>query len=517
MLIDGEPAPGADAPEPDASAPHTILVVDDEIGIRKGCQRVLSSEGHEVLLAETAEAGLELLRQTPDVSVTLVDLRMPGMGGLEFLSHAREMSPHTVCVVITAYATVDTAVEATKRDAFDFLTKPFTPEELLRVTNKALGRARLLRERSRLHAERDRRLLELTTEKSRLRTIIDCMADGVLVCNDEDLLVLHNPAALRVLPHLRRPGEVRKLGEAIEPAELFEMVARAREQQKRLSGEVRLPEVMGGGWIQADAAPVIDHPTRRFLGTVTVIQDITQIKQVEQVKAQFVNMVAHELRTPLAAVDSYLAVLAQGLVGDPEEQRRVVQRCRERVGALVQLVTDLLDVARMESGRVHREIAPQHLGDVLGTVKALMEPLALERGITLTVAVPDSLPLVEADREELVRLFGNLVSNAIKYNRLEGRVDVTARTDGPYVAVAVSDTGVGISEQGLERLFTEFFREKRPETELVTGTGLGLSIVKRIVDHYHGRIDAHSRLDEGSTFTVWLPYEGSPAAAANEE
>jgi two-component system phosphate regulon sensor histidine kinase PhoR len=156
---------------------HTVLVVDDEVGIRKGCQRVLSADNHTVLVAETAEEALLILGRQPDVDLALVDLKLPGMGGLEFLSEVAARYPETVCVVITAYATLETAVEATKRGAYDFLTKPFTPDELIRVSNKALERAHLLRERNRLQAERELRLLELATEQSRLRTIINCMAD----------------------------------------------------------------------------------------------------------------------------------------------------------------------------------------------------------------------------------------------------------------------------------------------------------------------------------------------------
>ncbi|MBD3176424.1 MAG: response regulator, partial [Armatimonadia bacterium] len=398
------------------TGPNRILVVDDEVGIRKGCRRILKSEGHEVIVAETAEAGLKALREEGDVDVALVDLRMPGMGGLEFLPKAKKLAPQMVCIVITAYATLETAVEATKRDAFDFLTKPFSPAELLRVVNRALERSRLIKERNRLRADRESRLLQLATEQSRLRTIIDCMGDAVLVCNAEQVLVLHNPRALRVLPHLRRSGEIRKLGEVVEPAELFEIIREVSESRKRLSKEVELTHLEDGGWVLANCAPVVDERSAKILGTVTVLQDITEMKRVEQVKAQFVNMVAHELRSPLAAIDGYLSILMKDMVEDPAEQEQIMGRCRERVKGLVTLVNDLLDVARMEGGRVHREILPRSIGEVAEEVVGLMTPLAEEKGVTLDGWVADDLPTVEADREELIRLLTNLVSNAIKYN-----------------------------------------------------------------------------------------------------
>lgn len=484
-----------------------ILVVDDEAGIRRGCERVLRAEGYEILLAENGEQGLEILRQQPDVELVLVDLRMPGISGLEFIAQAGRMAPETVFTVITAYATLEAAIESTKRGAYDFLTKPFTPDELLRLVGRALDRVRLIRERNRLEAERRRRLLELTAEKSRLRTIIDCMGDGVLVCNAEQQLVLHNPAALKALV-LSPPGpEPRTVAEAVSSAELAQMIAEASQQPKRLSREVQLgtPQAQ---WVLANVAPVLDEDSNQFLGTVTVLRDITELKRVEQIKAQFVNMVAHEVRAPVAAVDSYLLVLLEGYVKDPEKQREMLVRSQQRLKALADLVDNLLDIARMEAGTVRREIGLQRMEEIVGEVVELMRPLAEKNQVCLEASLPGGLPPVEADREELIRLFSNLVSNAIKYNQPQGRVQIGAEADGPYVKVSVTDTGIGISEEGLQRLFSEFFREKREETRHITGTGLGLNIVKRTVDFYHGRIEVQSQLGKGSTFTVWLPCKG---------
>ncbi|MCS6862190.1 MAG: ATP-binding protein [Abditibacteriales bacterium] len=487
-----------------AAEKHKVLVVDDEPGVRRGCERVLRAEGHTVLLAEDGEQGLDLLRQHPETDLALVDLRMPGISGLDFIAAARDVAPETVFVVITAYATLEAAIEATKRGAYDFLTKPFAPDELVRLVNRALERVRLIRERNRLEAERRRRLLELATEQSRLRTVIDCMADGVLVCNAEQELVLHNPAALKWLRHVPDTHAPSPVCAVASSAELVQMIATASQQQKRLAHEIQLQAAPQPLWALVDVAPVVDESSGRFLGTVTVVRDITELKRVEQVKAQFVRMVAHELRAPLAAVDSYLAVLLQGLVSDEQKQREVLARSKERLKAMMDLVSDLLDISRLEAGAVRREIAPQQVGAVLNEVMDMMRPLAEAHQVDIAWHLADGLPPLEADREELIRLFSNLVSNAIKYNKPGGRVWVTAEQEGRYIKVSVADTGVGISEEAQPRLFSEFFREKRPETSQVTGTGLGLSIVKRIVDFYHGRIEVQSRIGEGTTFTVWL-------------
>ncbi len=500
----------------DVEARSKVIVVDDEAGIRRGCQRVLTAAGLEVLTAESAEQALAVVERDPDIEVALVDLRMPGMGGMELLSELSRRAPDVVRVVITAYATIESAIEATRRGAFDFLAKPFTPEDLIRLTNKALEQARLIREHKRLQAERERRLLELATEQSRLRSVVNSMADGVLVCNSEGALVLHNPAALRVMPHLQPEATLHSVEEVVASEELRQTIREASETHTRLSREIQLPPDLGGQWVLADVAPVVDEVSGAFLGTVTVLRDITELRRVEQVKAQFVNMVAHELRAPLAAIDGYLSVLVEGLVTSPEKAREMMVRSRQRLKALLDLVSDLLDVARMEAGTVRREIALQRVEEVIAEVLELMQPTAQAASVQLHNALPAGLPGVEADREELIRLFGNLVSNAVKYNRPGGSVTVTGSADGPYVRVDITDTGLGISEEGIRNLFTEFYREKRRETSQITGTGLGLSIVKRIVDFYHGRLDVQSKLDEGSTFSVWLPCVFEPGEATPE-
>lgn len=486
---------------------HKILVVDDEAGIRRGCDRVLRSQGHEVLLAERGEQGLEILLQQPDMDLVLVDLRMPGIDGFEFLLQGKEIAPETVFVMITAYATIEAAVEATKRGAYDFIAKPFAPDDFLRLVNRALERVRLIRERNRLDTERRQRMLELAAEKSQFRTVIDCMADGVIVCNAEQMLVLYNPAALKILSPVQSVQTPVAVDKVLGCGDLVKMISHASTQQGRLSKEVRLDSGPGEMWVLANVAPVVDRGSCQFLGTVTVLRDITEVKRVEQVKAQFINMVAHELRTPLAAVDGYLSVMDEKYVQDREKQREIISRSKQRIRALVDLVGDLLNVARMEAGTVERKITPQRIDSVLKEVVALMHPLAKQDLIHLEAQVPDLLPPIQADREELIRMFNNLVSNAIKYNKQDGSVRITAQQDGPYVRVSVTDTGIGISKQGLSRLFSEFFREKTDKTRRITGTGLGLSIVKRIVDFYHARIEVESDLGKGSTFTVWLPFE----------
>jgi len=488
-----------------------ILVVDDELGMREGCRRILESEGHHVAVADSGERALAVFDKGA-FDVALLDLKMPGMSGLDLLARLREADTDCVYVVVTAYATLETAVQATKAGAYDYVAKPFTPEELMTVVDRALALHWLRVEASQARAEAERNLLLVATEQSRTRTIIQSMADGVMVTNREGNLVLWNPALLRLLG---AKGELPELGQPpspeVFPSDLLELMA---EPLARGSATMVARELSGGPPnLAASIAPIRDEAGEP-LGLVTVIRDITEAKSIQQRMTDFVNMVAHELRSPLGAISQYLDVLLGGITaGNPKKERQILQRCRERTGALSQLVRDLLDLSRMQHlGKVDRTMVPLQLRKVLEeTVSFASQPAASKR-VSLSLEAPPDLPLVEADQEEMSRLFTNLVDNAIKYNREGGAVRVVGRSTDGYVAVEVSDTGLGIPQGAVARLGEAFYRVKTAATVQITGTGLGLSICREIIEAHNGHLEIESEEGKGSTFRVLLPRSGAGGA-----
>jgi two-component system phosphate regulon sensor histidine kinase PhoR len=203
--------------------PAKILVVDDEMGIREACKRALAAEGYAVDLAEDGYLGLQRIQQK-SFDLILMDLMMPGIGGLDLIKKTNDIDPEIIIVVITGYATIETAVEATRRGAYDYLPKPFTPEALTALVKRGLEKRELRLEAQRLHHEREQRLLELAGEKSRIRTIIGCMADGVLVTNLERRLVLWNASAVKMLKLAGTDESGHPLGRYIKSASLIESV-----------------------------------------------------------------------------------------------------------------------------------------------------------------------------------------------------------------------------------------------------------------------------------------------------
>jgi two-component system, OmpR family, phosphate regulon sensor histidine kinase PhoR len=482
-----------------------ILVVDDEKGMREGCRRVLISEGARVAVAADPEAGLELVNAN-SFDLALIDVKMPGMGGIELVRRLQQIDPTLVSVMITGYATLETAIEATRNGAYDFLPKPFTPDELMAKVNKGLERRWLMLEAKRLRQERERRLLEISAEKSRLLTIINCMQDGVLVTNRDGQLVLHNPAARAMLQLHADNSSPQPLESCVplpEIAALVDSALSAAAPEGMLSHEVVGPD--GQQTLMANVAAVRDERAET-IGAVTVLRDITSLKRLERAKSQFVGMVAHELAAPLGAIKGYLDLLISGAAGDdPEQRRQMLERSRDRASALLELIDDLLQDSQLEAGHVSRRFESVCLPEVVSDAWEVVRPQAEERGIECSHRLPPDIPQVLADRGDMVRLFTNLLSNAIKYNREGGSIRLHARTDSNYLEVDVVDTGLGIPEESLGRLFEQFYRVKSPETRSITGTGLGLSIVKRILDAHHGYIKVESRPGVGSSFAVYLP------------
>jgi two-component system phosphate regulon sensor histidine kinase PhoR len=487
-----------------------ILVVDDERGIREGCRRILTAEGFSADVAGNGAEGWDLVRAKKSYDLLLVDLMMPVMGGLELMDHVSQFDPEVIMIVITGFATIETAVEAMKHGAYDYVPKPFTPDQLLAVVNRGLEKRRLRIQAQRLMEERDQKLLEVAKEESKLHTIVTSMADGILVFNLERQIVLWNPAASKMLNLHDGLEAGRDIGDIIPNKDLVELIDKGftpgTTHYTVLSEEIELslPEPRT---LMVNVSVVRDNDGQK-LGVVSVLRDITQLKEIEQVKSQFVTMVTHELRAPLAAIEGYLSAYLSGLAGtDPQVSRQMLDRAKQRAHALLQLVNDLLEFSRLEAKGVSRKKELLDLSDVInGTVELLKtqgEPKALE----FQVELPQSMPLIEADRCEMEQLFTNLISNAIKYNVKRGKVSISAKTSKQSLNIKVADTGIGIAEEHLPHIFEEFYRVSGPQTRYTTGTGLGLSIVKKIVESHFGRIEVDSKIDKGTTFTVKFPIE----------
>jgi two-component system phosphate regulon sensor histidine kinase PhoR len=244
---------------------------------------------------------------------------------------------------------------------------------------------------------------------------------------------------------------------------------------------------------------------------IIALHEVTELKRAEQMRADFIANAGHELKTPLAALIGFIETLRGPARDDPAARERFLAIMDEQARRMARLVDDLLSLSRIE---LNEHVAPAGrvaLGPLIEEVARGLELRAGERGIRIVCAVPDDLPEVPGDRDELAQIFQNLLDNAISYGKPDSEVRVTGgRADGAQVWIAVTDQGQGIAPGHLPRLTERFYRVDTARSRELGGTGLGLAIVKHILNRHRGRLDIASRPGQGSTFTVSLPAVTEP-------
>ncbi len=365
-----------------------VLIVDDEQGIRRGIRKALrnytvelsdfdTKVGFDLSEADCGSTALAALERE-DFDLMLLDYKLGDMTGLDILTRIKNMPVDVTTIMITAFASLEVAVSTTKNGAYDFLAKPFAPEELKSVIKKA---------------------------------------------------------ARSVLVHRH---------------------AQKLEDEKR------------------------------------------------KVRFQFISVLVHELKAPLGIIEGYLYLLQDRVLGDDvNAYDKYITRTIDRMAGMRKLIFDILDLTRLESGQKKRELKDLDILDFARDSMEVVSEDARKNNITLNLEAPDQIPF-HGDASEMSIIFNNLLTNAVKYNREYGRVDIRLSHKRDVVTIEVQDTGIGMSESEQEQLFTEFTRIKNEKTKNILGSGLGLSILKQLAGFYHGTISVKSEPDVGSTFTLTL-------------
>ena len=491
-----------------------VLVVDDELNIREGSQRILSRVGFGVLKASTGMEALELLEKQT-IPIILLDLKMPGMDGMEVLKRIRQLDETILVIVITGFATVETAIEAMKQGAYDFIPKPFEPEQLRIVVNRAAEKLRLTREAKVLGLERNRTLADLNTEKSRIRTVLESLPNGVGVINSSGQVALMNPAFLRLLDLQPDTAAGKQIEDYIADKKLCNLIREISLGRHVDYEDIPAYELVVSDekFIQARSRPVLGD-RNQCLGAVVNLVDITNLKIIDRMKSEFVAKVSHELRSPLATIHEQLVhVLGDMVKESASVDQNILMRAKEKTHGLISLIGDLLDLSRIEAGMVTQEPKRVQLETLLNDIVDFMGDRAAEKNQKLILELPEKpLPALTADPLALESIFGNLITNALNYTQTGGEIRVKAEIVGLSIQVSVIDNGFGIEARHLEKIFERFYRIKDENTRFITGTGLGLPIVKGLVDSMGGFIHVDSTPGSGSKFTVTLPIKQSADA-----
>lgn len=368
-------------------ATSKILVVDDEESVATTIKAILQLDGNDVTAVTTGKDALAQLREH-EFDVVLTDLRLDDLDGIEILRETQKLWPDTVSIMLTGYASLESAVTALRSGAYDYLIKPSDVDELRATIGRAL-------------------------ERRRLR------------------------------------------------------------------------------------------------------QRLVELEQLDKLKTQFLSMASHELRTPLTAVSGFMQIARRRmsrLAGADEVPRawrdeaqksdETLEMANRQAKKLARLIDELLDVSRLQQGRVEMRLAEIDLADVVREVAERMR--LLSKGHEIETKVEGAAPIV-ADRDRIEQVFENLVGNAVKYSPEGGRIDVSLRVNGANAVVSVCDQGIGVAPGEVEKIFGLFYRSPDPRADHVGGLGLGLYISREIVSRHHGRLWAERNAEAGTTFHVTLP------------
>ncbi|GAC1459162.1 MAG: hypothetical protein NVSMB8_08490 [Candidatus Limnocylindrales bacterium] len=427
-----------------------LLIVDDEESVAITMQAILQLDGHDVEMTTRGDDALRRIRETT-YDLVLTDLRLDDLDGLQIVAETHKQSPETIVIVLTGYASLESAVKALREGAYDYLLKPCDVEELRSTVTRGL-------ERRRVGQQLHERVVELEAANETISRM-NADLEGRVAAATADL-----------------------------QARLHELAAAKAETQ--------------------------DH--------------LEKLRELDKLKSQFLSIASHELKTPITAMSGFIQIAVRRLrrrierakPGETEqstedhtllEQLEVVNR---QTTKLARLVDELLDVSRIESGRLEFRVADVDLGQLADEVVTRLEMVA--SGHELVVSRGPGTFVVRGDRDHLEQVLNNLVSNAVKYSPSGRRVDISLGCgDDGTVLLSVTDQGMGIRAAELETIFGLFYRSPDREARDVGGMGLGLYISKEIVDRHGGRIWAESRTGEGTTFFVALPPAGVSDPAAD--
>jgi signal transduction histidine kinase len=356
---------------------YRILIIDDEEIVLDSCKQILKGSGHKIATAPNGTLGLNLLTEfQPDL--IYVDLKMPGISGLDVIGKVHELDPTIVTIVITGFATVSSAVEAMKKGAYDFLPKPFTPDEFRLITQRGLDRRRLT----------------------------------------------------------------------------LETIALKREK--------------------------------------------------EMLREQFAAIVAHELKSPLSAVQQNLFFLMDELSGQiTDEQTQKFERMKIKINDLIQMIHTWLRVLSVDVNKIKENFKATEVKSIVSKSLESVQPHAIRKDIELSCSIKEPLGCVNGDEGTLAEVVVNILGNAIKFSRTGGQVSLHAEKVGDEIQISVTDHGIGIAKEDLPYIFNDFYA-KRSDQTAEQSSGLGLAIARRIVEAHGGSVSVDSELGKGSTFVIHL-------------
>lgn len=544
-------------PEKDTSATlmrgpkATILVVDDEPNVLLTVQAILQTEGYETEGVADGAKAIEVVRQR-QFDLVLTDLKMPGVDGLGVLAEVQRSAPSTVTVMMTGYGSVDSAIDAIRLGAYEYLLKPVDVPELKAAVVRALERKRF--------SEIDTlyRLGQVLSSANEVGEISRQVCESVkrfLGVEHAQLVMLDRSGPVPEYRPLMLVSKQENLSSVLSYPTMVDRLSRGEvitdqncpEKVRDWSRESGIesfafqPGIAAGSLVcvleaHNGGSPYEFHASAlRFLGGVAsiaassiqnalLIAELTKnnrevaaanekLRDLDKLKSQFLASATHELRTPLTVLLGYNTMLAESLEDRlTEEERKTLAASVSACRRLIRLIDSMLDISQIESGKMAMKFSSTDVGSIIVDVAALFRYEAAKKRIGLQTLVPKNLPRVPADAEKIQQVLINLLANALKFTDSKGSITIEARHEkrSGNLEISVCDTGPGIAPEHHEAIFQEFFRVDDDGNGSGKGAGLGLAIAKRILQAHRGEIHLESEPGKGSKFVIKIPIRAIP-------
>ena len=523
-------------------AKEKILIVDDEIDVLDLCKRILMAQGYLISSAHNGYEAIEVARQD-QFDLLLTDIKMPGMNGLEIAQQLKDIDPHMVCVTMTGFSTMDMAINALKLGIDEFILKPFTPKELSAAVAKALEKERLRKENFRLRSliplfELNKRLMSTVDESTLINAVLDIAQKetnaaiaGVMLFDLEDdseaqffklpkqITPTHKNAVVALAGSMTNQTELIKIdinnpeyGASLEALEANSIVVVPLKSKTKLLGILLLVH-QDSNFAPGDteflsvlcgqASVALDN-ARLFTETQNAYE---QLQLLDFMKSEFINIAAHELRTPLAILMGYASVLEEEIPSDGPPYVANIMRNALRLRSLID---DMLNLQYLASGVPELSQDKLALKEVVEQITQDVGLLEVEKKqLNIAINIPDNFPTMVADRQKLDLILVNLIHNAIKFTPESGNITISAVCDNQRASLSVHNTGTTIPTEQKNQIFDRFYQVENTLTREHGGAGLGLAIARGMVEVCGGEIWVDSSKENGTVFSFNLPLDNT--------
>jgi two-component system NtrC family sensor kinase len=476
-----------------------LLAIEDE-EIRALFERALYATSYKVALAHD-KAELDLALQESYPALIILSLNFSGEDGLALAANTLERFPTMAVLLFVGNDSLDIYKKAIAVGVSNCLSAPLRMDDITRAVENSLKRADRIGDWTRREVKKTTASLQQRiNELQKMDTIINNIDDGVIILDDNQNILLINPAARRAFG-LWQDDDVtgKPVGEILRHPELIALL-NAGKTNALPHNEITFED---GRVLSAQYTPI------NKIGIAVTMQDITYLKQIDRLKNEFVHTVSHDLRSPLTAILGYIDLLERvGPIND--QQREFINRVQTSVQSITALVNDLLELGRIEAGfDTQKELVPLE-----GIVRYTLETVGMQiadKRLNLHLELPTDIPQIRGNPIRLRQMLDNLISNAIKYTPEGGDVTIELEAQNDQVILRISDNGPGIPPADQPHVFEKFYRASNVPKG-IGGSGLGLAIVKSIVDNHQGRIWVESMIGQGATFTVVIPLSKTPSS-----